>query len=69
MELNRLTIHELHDKIKSGEVAARQITESVLARINAVEKRVHAYIPRCPRKRWRRQTVPMQTLNREISNP
>ncbi|HPK53130.1 MAG TPA: Asp-tRNA(Asn)/Glu-tRNA(Gln) amidotransferase subunit GatA [Smithellaceae bacterium] len=48
MELNRLTIHELHDKIKSGEVAARQITESVLARINAVEKRVHAYIRPLP---------------------
>jgi aspartyl-tRNA(Asn)/glutamyl-tRNA(Gln) amidotransferase subunit A len=43
MELNQLTIHELQEKIKSGETSAMQITESVFSRIDAVEKRVHSY--------------------------
>ncbi|MEN6421144.1 MAG: Asp-tRNA(Asn)/Glu-tRNA(Gln) amidotransferase subunit GatA [Smithella sp.] len=44
MELNQLTIHELQEKIKNGEVSALQITESVFSRIDAVEERVHSYI-------------------------
>ena len=44
MELNQLTIHELQEKIKNGEVTAVQVTESVFDRINTVEKRVHSYI-------------------------
>lgn len=44
MELNQLTIHELQEKIKNGDASARQIAESVFARIDAVEERVHSYI-------------------------
>lgn len=44
MELNQLTIHELQEKIKSGEASAVQITESVFKRIDSVEERVHSYI-------------------------
>ena len=44
MELNQLTIHELQEKIKSGEVSATQITEAVFNRIDAVEERVHSYV-------------------------
>jgi aspartyl-tRNA(Asn)/glutamyl-tRNA(Gln) amidotransferase subunit A len=44
MELYSLTIHELQEKIKSGDVSATQITESVFSRIDAVEERVHSYI-------------------------
>jgi aspartyl-tRNA(Asn)/glutamyl-tRNA(Gln) amidotransferase subunit A len=44
MELYQLTIHELQEKIKKGEVSATQITESVFSRIDAVEERVHSYI-------------------------
>jgi aspartyl-tRNA(Asn)/glutamyl-tRNA(Gln) amidotransferase subunit A len=44
MELNQLTIHELQEKIKTGEVSARQITEAVFNRISAVEERVHSYV-------------------------
>lgn len=44
MELNQLTIHELQEKIKNGEVSATQIAESVFARIDAVEEQVHSYI-------------------------
>ena len=44
MELHQLTIHELQEKIKSGDVSATQITQSVFSRIDAVEERVHAYI-------------------------
>ena len=44
MELYSLTIHELQKKIRAGEITARQIAESVFARIDAVEERVHSYI-------------------------
>jgi aspartyl-tRNA(Asn)/glutamyl-tRNA(Gln) amidotransferase subunit A len=44
MELYSLTIHELQEKIKSGDVSAMQIAESVFSRIDAVEDRVHSYI-------------------------
>ena len=44
MELHQLTIHELQEKIKSGNVSATQITQSVFSRIDSVEERVHSYI-------------------------
>ncbi|HSR35695.1 MAG TPA: amidase family protein, partial [Desulfurivibrionaceae bacterium] len=44
MELARLTIHEAHDLLARREISARELTEAVLARIDAVEDRVHAYI-------------------------
>ena len=44
MELNQLTIHELHALIKKREVSSTQIIESVFRQIDAVEKDVHAYV-------------------------
>ncbi|MCL2669596.1 MAG: Asp-tRNA(Asn)/Glu-tRNA(Gln) amidotransferase subunit GatA, partial [Syntrophaceae bacterium] len=44
MELYQLTIHELEARLRAGETTSREITASVFARIEAVEKDVHAYI-------------------------
>ena len=44
MELYSLTIHELQEKIKNGDVSAMQLVGSVFSRIDAVEERVHSYI-------------------------
>ncbi len=44
MELSRLTIHELQEKIKRREATSSDIVESVFKRIDAVESRVHSYI-------------------------
>ncbi|MCM2357503.1 MAG: Asp-tRNA(Asn)/Glu-tRNA(Gln) amidotransferase subunit GatA [Geobacteraceae bacterium] len=44
MELYELTICELHDKLKKREVSSVEATRSLLARIEAVEPRVGAYI-------------------------
>ncbi len=44
MELYTQTIRELHQKLRAGDVTSREITESVLARIEAVEPTIHAYI-------------------------
>jgi len=44
MELYSLTIHELQEKIKNGDVSAMQLAESVFSRIDAVEERVHSYV-------------------------
>ena len=42
--MHSLTIHELQEKMKSGEVSSTQLTQSVFSRIDAVEDRVHSYI-------------------------
>ncbi len=44
MDLFDRTIHVLHDQLVKGEIRAAALTESVLARLQAVEERVHAYI-------------------------
>lgn len=44
MELNRLTIHELQEKLKTGETSSVEITESVFRRIEEVEERIHSFI-------------------------
>jgi len=44
MELFDLTIHELHERLRRGEITSEAVTESVLNRIKAVEDKVKAYI-------------------------
>ena len=44
MELYSLTIHELLDKLRTGDISSVEITSSVFGRIDAVEKDVRAYI-------------------------
>lgn len=44
MELYTLTIHEAQEKLRRGEISAVELTESVLARIAAVEEKLRAYI-------------------------
>ena len=44
MELFELTIHELSDLLRKGEVSSVEATRSVLSRIEAVEPQVNAFI-------------------------
>ena len=44
MELYELTAHELADKIAAREVSAREVTDSVLARIESTDAQVQAYL-------------------------
>lgn len=44
MELYELTIHEAHELLKKKEISSRELTESVLDRIEAVEDSIGAYI-------------------------
>ena len=48
MELYRLTLHELLEKLRTGEVSSEDATRSCLARIEAVEPRVHAFLTVTP---------------------
>lgn len=48
MELYQRTAHQLHEMLLRKEVTSREITESVVKRIEEVEGRVHAYITRTP---------------------
>jgi len=48
MELYQRTAHQLHEMLLRKEVTSREITESVLKRIEEVEGRVHAYVTRTP---------------------
>ena len=44
MELSALTIHQLSEKLASGEITSVDITRSVLERIDQVEDKVGAFI-------------------------
>jgi len=44
MEFNKLTIHELQEKLRAGSITSVDITESVFRKIESVEDRVHSYI-------------------------
>lgn len=44
MKLYQLTIHQLHELLKKGEVTSKEATASVFKRIKAVESQVHAYV-------------------------
>jgi aspartyl-tRNA(Asn)/glutamyl-tRNA(Gln) amidotransferase subunit A len=44
MQLHELTIHELHDRLKRREVSAVEATSAMLARIEATEPKVNAFI-------------------------
>ena len=48
MELYQRTAHQLHEMLLRKEVTSREITESVLKRIEEVEGRIHAYVTRTP---------------------
>src|ERR1041384_4468228 len=44
MSLHTLTIHELREKLRRGEVSAREVTRSLLDRITAVDGKLKAYL-------------------------
>ncbi|MDO8682179.1 MAG: amidase, partial [Armatimonadota bacterium] len=44
MNLAGLTIHEAHELLKSKQVSSRELTESVLARVEAVDGKVKSYV-------------------------
>jgi aspartyl-tRNA(Asn)/glutamyl-tRNA(Gln) amidotransferase subunit A len=44
LELYKLTIHELHEKIKNKEITAKDIASDVFKRIDSVENKVKAYL-------------------------
>jgi aspartyl-tRNA(Asn)/glutamyl-tRNA(Gln) amidotransferase subunit A len=44
MKLHQLTIHQLHEMLKKGEVTSQEATASVFKRIKEVEGQVHAYV-------------------------
>lgn len=48
MELSGKTAHELRDLLKKGDISSVDITRDVLARIEAVEPRVGAYVTTTP---------------------
>ena len=44
MELYKLTIHELKEKLKRREISARELTLEFIKRIERVEKDIHSFI-------------------------
>ncbi len=47
MEPSALTIHELHELFKAGEVTSQQVTEATFQRIEKVDGKLHAYTYLC----------------------
>lgn len=49
-ELAKLTIHELHQKIKNKSVSAVEVTQSVWQRIKKYDKKIQAYLTVCEKE-------------------
>jgi aspartyl-tRNA(Asn)/glutamyl-tRNA(Gln) amidotransferase subunit A len=47
MNLHLLTIHELHDRLKSREISSQELTESIFRRIDATEGKLNSFITLC----------------------
>jgi aspartyl-tRNA(Asn)/glutamyl-tRNA(Gln) amidotransferase subunit A len=47
MEIFELTVHELHEKLKKKELSSVEATEAMLARIEATDGKVNAFITVC----------------------
>ncbi|MDO8444279.1 MAG: amidase, partial [bacterium] len=50
MELFSLTIKSASEKLASGEISSVELTESILARIKAIDSKVGAYITVCEKE-------------------
>ena len=50
MDLFNLTIHELHQKLKSKELSSREATQAMLERITATDSRINAFITTTPER-------------------
>ena len=44
MSLHTQTIHQLRDRLRRGDVSAREVTQAVLNRIQAVDDKLKAYL-------------------------
>jgi len=44
LELYKLTIHELHEKLKNKEITSKELSEAVFKRIDSVDDKVKAYL-------------------------
>ena len=44
MDLYKLTAHELHEKLVNKEVSSVELTNAVIARVDAVEDEVNSYV-------------------------
>ena len=44
MNLSALTVHEAQDRLRGGEITSLELTEAVLARIEAVDRTIRAYV-------------------------
>jgi len=50
MDLFDLTLHELHTKLKTGEVSSREVTSAMLERISQTDQRINAFITLTPER-------------------
>ena len=48
MNLSALTVHEAQDRLRGGEITSLELTEAVLARIEAVDRTIRAYVTVTP---------------------
>lgn len=64
MELTRLTIHELQQRIFRGEVSAAEVAEAYLRRIEEVEPKVKAYVTLAPEEALAQAATVDQKLRR-----
>jgi aspartyl-tRNA(Asn)/glutamyl-tRNA(Gln) amidotransferase subunit A len=69
MSLHSLTLHELHEKLQTGEISSVELTESVFRRISDTEDKVHSYITLCRDSAMREAKEADERLKSEGERP
>ena len=64
----KLTAAEIAGKIASGELTAVEVTEAHLARIDAVDEKVHAFLHIDREGAWRPRPVPWTPSARRVKS-
>src|SRR3981081_3123026 len=65
-DLHYLNLLEAADLVQRGEVSPVQLTEHLLARIEAVDPRLHSYAPTTPGVALKEAALPTEQLNKGI---
>jgi aspartyl-tRNA(Asn)/glutamyl-tRNA(Gln) amidotransferase subunit A len=69
VELSSLTIHQLHELLSKKEVTSKEVTESVLKRIESVEGKVNAYTTLTPELAIKQATQADENIRRGKLSP
>ncbi|HZX35352.1 MAG TPA: amidase family protein, partial [Thermodesulfobacteriota bacterium] len=69
MDITSLTLNESTEKLKKREISSKELTDAYLKRIEAVDKKIRAYLTVCPETALRQAEEADKRLKQGDSTP